>query len=73
MGNSLSISLLSYGILEEFDSKTFSELYPHLANDPVAQQFLNQADNEIINPDDIDENILLDDIISIINRDAVML
>ncbi len=72
MGNSLSISLLSYGILEELDSKTFSELYPHLANDPVAQQYLNEADDEI-NPDDIDEDSLLDDIISIINRDAVVL
>ena len=58
MRNSLSICLLSFGILEELDSKTFSELYPHLANDPVAQQYLNQADNEIINPDDTDDEII---------------
>ena len=72
MGNSQSISLLSYGILGEYDTKTFKELYPSLANDPYAQSYLNEVD-EAINPDDIDEDLLLlDDIVSIISRDAVM-
>ena len=71
MGNSQSISLLSYGILEEYDTKTFRELYPSFANDPYAQSYLNEVDDPI-NPDDIDEDLLLDDIVSIISRDAVM-
>ena len=62
MGNSQSISLLSYGILEEYDTKTFRELYPSFANDPYAQSYLNEVDDPI-NPDDI---------VSIISRDAVM-
>ena len=68
MGNSQSISLFSYSILEELDSKTFQDAYPSFANDPFAKAYLN-----VINPDDIDENLLLDDIVSIIiSRDAVM-
>ena len=71
MGNSQSISLLSYGILEEYDTITFRELYPSFANDPYAQSYLNEVD-DAINPDDIDEDLLLDDIVSIISRDAVI-
>ena len=48
MGNSQSISLLSYGILEEYDTKTFKELYPSLANDPYAQSYLNEVDMMIL-------------------------
>ena len=37
MGNSQSVSLLSYGILEEFTSnKAFQEAYPSFANDPFS-------------------------------------
>ena len=50
MGNSQSIFLLSYGILEEFDSKTFEKTYP---------SFVNY----------VDEDLLLDDIVSTISRD----
>ena len=72
MGNSQSISLLSYGILEEFDTKTFENAYPSFTNDPFfAKAYLNEVDN-VINPDDIDEDLLLDDIVSIFSRDAVM-
>ena len=71
MGNSQSICLLSYGILDEFDTKTFKQLYPSFANDTYAQTYLNQVDDPI-NSDDIDEDLLLDDIVSIISRDAVM-
>ena len=70
MGNSQSISLLSYGILEEYDTKTFKELYPSFAM--YAQSYLNEVDDPI-NPDDIiDEDLLLDDMVSIISRDAVI-
>ena len=48
MGNSQSISLLSYGILEEYDTKTFKELYPSFANDPYAQSYLNEVDKMIL-------------------------
>ena len=66
--NSQSISLLSYCILEELDSKTFQDAYPSFANDLFANAYLN-----VINPDDIDEDLLLDDIVSIIiSKDAVM-
>ena len=51
MGNSQSISLLSYGILEEFSSKSFKEAYPSFSNDPLAQAYLNEVDIPI-NPDD---------------------
>ena len=40
-------------------------------NDHFAQAYLNEVDVPI-NPDDIDEDLLLDDIVSIISRDAVM-
>jgi hypothetical protein len=50
MGNSQSIPFLSYGILEEFYSKTFEEAYPSFANDPFAKAYLNEVDDEI-NPD----------------------
>ena len=71
MGNLQSFSLLSYGFLEEFDTKTLKELYPSFAYDMYAQSYLNEVDDPI-NPDDIDEDLLLDDIVSIISRDAVM-
>ena len=44
MGNSQSISLLSYGILEEFTSKSFEEAYPSFSNDSFAQAYLNEVD-----------------------------
>ena len=50
MGNSQSIPFLSYGILEEFYSKTFEEAHPSFANDPFAKAYLNEVDDEI-NPD----------------------
>ena len=50
MGNSQSIPFPSYGILEEFYSKTFEEAYPSFANDPFAKAYLNEVDDEI-NPD----------------------
>ena len=66
MGNLQSISLLSYGILDEYDTKTFEELYPSsFANDTYAQSYLNEVDDPIF-PDDIDDDLLLDDIVSII-------
>ena len=68
MGNLQTISLLSYGILDEFDTKIFEELYPSFANDIYAQSYLNEVDDPI-NPDDI-YVVLLDDIVSIISRDA---
>ena len=71
MGNSQSISLLSYRILEEFTSKSFEDAYPSFCNDPFAQAFINEVDIPI-NPDDIDEEVLLDEIVSLISRDAVM-
>ena len=72
MGNSQSISLLSYGILEEIDTKTFLDADPSFANnDSFAKAYLNEVD-DMINSDDIDEDVLLDDIVSIISRDAVM-
>jgi len=71
MRNSQSISLLSYGILEEFTSKSFEEAYPSFSNDSFAQAYLNEVDI-LINPDDIDEDVLLDEIVTIISRDAVM-
>ena len=71
MGNSQSISLLSYGILEEFTSKSFEEAYPSFSNDSFAQAYLNEVDIPI-NSDDIDEDVLLDEIVTIISRDAVM-
>ena len=66
-----SISLLSYGISEEFTIKAFQEAYPSFANDPFAQAYLNEVDIPI-NPDDIDEDVLLDEIVIIISRGAVM-
>ena len=57
---------LSYGILDEFDTK---KLYPTFAYDTDAQSYFNEVDDPI-NPDDIDEDLLLDDIVSIISRDA---
>ena len=68
---SLFLYSLSYGILDEFDTKTFKELYPSFANDMYAQSYLNDVDDPI-NPDDFDEDLLLDDIVSIISSDAVM-
>jgi hypothetical protein len=38
-----------------------------LMNDMYAQSYLNEVDDPI-NPDDIDEDLLLDDIVSIISR-----
>ena len=40
MGNFQSISLLSYGILEEFDTNTFLDAYPY---DSFAKAYLNEA------------------------------
>ena len=40
---SQSISLLSYCILEELDSKTFEEAYPSFAHDPFAKAYLNEV------------------------------
>ena len=48
MGYLQSISLLSYGILEEYDTKTFKELYPSFANDMYAQSYLNEVDKMIL-------------------------
>ena len=50
MGNSQYIFLLSYGILEEFDSKTFEKSYPSFVNyvdedfllDDIVTALLNQ-------------------------------
>jgi hypothetical protein len=35
---------LYFRILEEYDTKTFRELYPSFANDPYAQSYLNEVD-----------------------------
>ena len=52
--------------------KTFEEIYPSFANDTYyAQAYLNELDDPF-NPDDIDEDLLLDDIDIIMSRDAVM-
>jgi hypothetical protein len=40
MGNSQSISILSCGILEEVDSKTYEDAYPSFANHPFAKAYL---------------------------------
>ena len=52
MGNLQSISLLSYGVLEELTSnKAFQRAYPSFANDPFTQAYLNEVDIPV-NPDD---------------------
>ena len=73
--NYQSISLLSYSILlDEFNAKTFEELYPSFAYDPFAQAYLNEVNDPIINPDNIiDDDVLLDDIVSIMSRDAAVM
>ena len=43
MGDSQSISLLSYGILEKFDTNTFLDAYPSFDNDSFAKAYLNEA------------------------------
>ena len=46
MGNSQSISLLSYGILEEIDTKTFLDADHSFANnDSFAKAYLNEANH----------------------------
>ena len=69
MRNSQSISLHSYGILDEYDdTKTFEELYPSFDNNPSAQAYFNGS----FNSGDIDDDLLLDDTVSIMSRDSVM-
>jgi hypothetical protein len=53
MGHSLSISLLSYGILDRSNIRlqTFAALYPNLAADFDEVQELNQPEMEISRDD----------------------
>ena len=64
MRNSQFISLHSYGILDEYDdAKTFEELYPSFDNNPSTQAYFNGS----FNSGDIDDDSLLDDIVSIMS------